>query len=169
MLIFLEKMFDKKRCDFLSKVVIAYHEVKRMSYEGGNDHYKNSYGRGNIKEFEDILLELTPIVKEKTGIKNIIPQNSYCRIYLNDSVLKKHVDRKDLDITLSACVYDDTGVDWPLHVETDEGVKSVITRPGDGAMILGTRMVHWRDHFFCGEDKKIIQCFFHWKIWRNFS
>lgn len=167
MLFFFEQMFSKKQCDFLTEVVLAYQKVNRLSYEGENIHYKNSYGRGGIKEFEDILHELTPQIKHKTGIKNIIPQNSYCRIYLNDSVLKKHIDRKNLDLTLSACIYDDTGIVWPLCVQTSEGVKSVITKPGDGAMILGTRMLHWRDHFYCDKDKKIIQCFFHWKIWRE--
>lgn len=167
MILILENIFDKEKCNFLSNVMIYLYNKKKLNFEGTNEHYGNSFGTGGLKEFEKILEELTPIVMQKTGLHDITIQNSYSRIYFNDSVLKKHVDRKDLDVTLSVCIYDDTGVEWPLHVETEEGIKSIVTKPGNGAVILGTKMHHWRDRLVCDNNKMVIQCFFHWKLWKN--
>lgn len=163
MVIFLKELFDKEKCDQLSKILLDYHNRGKLTYEGNNQHYKNSFG-SSLPEFNAILQELTPLVKEKTGYENITTKNSYSRIYFNNSVLKKHVDRKGLDITLSVCIFDNTGKDWPLHVQTDDGVKSVITKVGDGAMILGTKMEHWRDAMNCREDQMVMQVFFHWEF-----
>lgn len=148
--------------------MIYLYNKKKLNFEGTKEHYGNSFGTGGLKEFEKILEELTPMVIKKTGLHDITSQNSYSRIYFNDSILKKHVDRKYLDVTLSACVHDDTGVEWPLHVETNDGVKSIVTKPGDGAIIFGTKMPHWRDRLICNKNKMVIQCFFHWKLWKSF-
>ncbi len=163
MLIFLEKLFDEERCDKLSKILMDYHNRGKLSFEGNNQHYKNSFG-ASLPEFNAILNELTPLVKEKTGYTNLSVKNSYSRIYFNNSVLKKHVDRKGLDVTMSVCIFDNTGKDWPLYVVTEDGVKSAVTKVGDGVMILGTKMEHWRDNMTCAEDQMVMQVFFHWEF-----
>ena len=163
MLIFLKDLFCQERCKELSNILLDYHNRGKLSFEGNNQHYRNSFG-SSLPEFNKILEELTPMVKEQTGYDNIIIKNSYSRIYFNGSVLKKHVDRKGLDITLSVCIFDNTEKEWPLHVQTDDGVKSIVTKVGDGAMILGTKMEHWRDNMQCKEDQMVMQVFFHWEF-----
>jgi hypothetical protein len=164
MLIFFPSIFDQIRCKQLTDIMLKYHSNKKLTFEGSTKYYRNSYG-SSLPEFNALLPDLTPIIKEKTGINNLVTKNSYSRIYFADSILKKHVDRPGLDITLSVCIYDDTGLEWPLHVEnTDGNVVPVITKPGDGGLILGTKMNHWRDLLTCGDGKMVIQAFFHWEI-----
>lgn len=163
MLIFIEKFFDKLRCESLSKYLFEQHKAKKLAYEGNNQHYKNSYG-ASLPDFEKLLQDMTPMVKKLVGREDLIIRNSFSRIYFNDSILKKHVDRKGLDVTMTVSIHNDTGVDWPLHVQTDDGVKSVVTNVGDAAIILGTKMPHWREALSCQNGQMVMQCFFHWGL-----
>ena len=163
MLIHWPNIFDEQKCKELTKITLHNHNHGKFTYEGSDSHYKNSFGK-NLKEFDDLFPLLTPIVKEKTKYQNIQVKNSYTRIYFNDSILKRHVDREGLDITLSVCLFDNTNKKWPLYVEYENMVVPVITKVGEGAMILGTKMHHWRDLLTCGQDQMVIQCFFHWQI-----
>jgi hypothetical protein len=165
MFVYFEKLFTSERCDLLNKVALDYMNNKRLNLEANQHHYKNSYGVGRISEYEQVLHELTPVVKEKTGVSDIIAENSYTRIYYNGATLGKHVDREGLDLTLSVCTFSNIQQDWPLYVEVKSGVvKSFNTPPGDGALILGTKMLHWRDPLVCGENEMVIQSFYHWRI-----
>jgi hypothetical protein len=143
MYIFFPQLLNSERCDLLNKVALEYFETNRMNLEKDGWMYDNSYGFGSIPEYEQLLDELTPLIKEKTGFENIKRENSYTRIYFNGATLKPHVDREGLDITLSICTYSDINKNWPLFVEvTPNDVKSFETHVGDGALILGTKMKH---------------------------
>lgn len=165
MIIFLPKLFDIIQCQNLSKVVVDSYRNKKLSYEGNNTtYYGNSYG-ASLPEFNRLIPDLTTIVRENSGINNIKPLHSFSRIYLNNSIMKKHVDRETLDLTLSVCIYNDTGIAWPLYVENLDGnIVPVVTDVGDGGLILGTKMNHWRETLECGDDQMVIQTFFHWSI-----
>lgn len=162
MLLHLKDFFTKEQCSFLSDVLLGYYKNNSLTWEGNDQHYKNSYG-STIKEFESILEDITPKIKILLKNDNIVKVNSYSRIYFNDSILKKHVDREDLEYTLSVCIFDNTNKKWPLFVEHDGGIAEVITNVGDGGLILGTKMPHWREKLVCDENQMIMQCFFHWK------
>ena len=77
---------------------------------------------------------------------------------------KKHTDRVGLDVTLSVCTYSDVDIAWPLFVEKDGVVYPIETKPGDGALILGTKYAHWRSKLVVPEGRKVIQSFYHWKF-----
>jgi len=165
MYIFFPQLLNSERCDLLNKVALEYFETNRMNLEKDGWMYDNSYGFGSIPEYEQLLDELTPLIKEKTGFENIKRENSYTRIYFNGATLKPHVDREGLDITLSICTYSDINKNWPLYVEVaPNDVQPFETHVGDGALILGTKMKHWRDDLVCDVNKKVIQSFYHWRI-----
>lgn len=161
MLIFIEKFFDKIRCESLSKYLLDQHKAKKLVFEGNKEHYKNSYG-ASLPDFEKLLHEMTPLVKKIVGREDLIVRNSYSRIYFNEATLRRHVDRQGLDVTMTVSIFNDTGLEWPLHVETSEGKKSVVTDIGDAAIILGTKMPHWRDNLSAKDGQMVMQCFFHW-------
>lgn len=163
MIVFFEKLFDELTCKKLSDILLLEFKNNKLNSEASDQHYGNSYG-ACIKEFEKILYELTPLIKKETKIENIKEENSYSRIYFNNSILKTHKDRDGLDLTLSVCIFDNTNIEWPLFVENKDRVERIITRVGDGGLILGTKMNHWRERLICDEDKMVMQCFFHWKI-----
>ena len=165
MYIFFENLLDPEKCDLFNRIILKLKEEKRLNYEADGRHYANSYGTGRIPEYENFLRELTPLVKQKTGLDNITEENSYARIYYNGAALKKHVDRPGLDLTLSVCTFNNLDKPWELHVEVEKNkVMSFETKPGQGALILGTKMLHWRDDLICREDQYVIQSFYHWKI-----
>jgi hypothetical protein len=165
MILFLPKLFDELRCEQLNRIALDYNRRKALNYEGNDRHYGNSFGTARIPEYEKVLNDLTPIIKQKTKLDNIVVENSYTRIYFNGSDLKKHKDREGLDVTLSVCTFSDIDKPWPLYVEDDTGkIHTVETNPGDGALILGTRYNHWRDPLIVSEGKMVIQSFYHWKF-----
>jgi len=162
---FFDKLLTPERCELLNNVALSLKKDNRMHYEADGKHYANSYGTGKINEYEKLLKELTPLIKEKTGLNNITEENSYTRIYYNGAQLKKHVDRKGLDLTLSVCTFSNLDKPWELHVQVEKNkVLSFDTKPGQGALILGTKMLHWRDDLVCRDDQYVIQSFYHWKI-----
>lgn len=163
--IFFDKLITPERCEILNQLALKYKEDKKLNHEADKTHYANSYGNGRIPEYEKLLKELTPLIKEKTGLQNITEENSYTRIYYNGAMLKRHIDRKELDLTLSLCTFTNLDKPWELHVELENGkIASFETKPGQAALILGNKMPHWRDDLVCRPDQYVIQSFYHWKI-----
>lgn len=162
---FFDNLISPEKCKELNDLAVRMKSQNRLNFEADKHHYANSYGTGRIPEFEKILHELTPKIKKAVGINTITEENSYTRIYYNGATLKKHVDRKGLDLTLSVCTFSNLDKPWELHVEVEKGkVLSFETKPGQGALILGTKMPHWRDDLACRPDQYVIQSFYHWKI-----
>ena len=82
MILFLPKLFDELRCMQLNQIALSYSTKQALNFEGNDPHYGNSFGLARIPEFEKVLLALTPLIKQKTGWDNIIPdlQNKYNHI-----------------------------------------------------------------------------------------
>ena len=131
MILFLPKLFDELRCMQLNQIALSYSAKQALNFEGNDPHYGNSFGLARIPEYEKVLLALTPLIKQKTGWDNIVPENSYTRIYFNGSDLKKHKDRPGLDITLSVCTFSDINTPWPLCVEDENGNRVEKSKSGE--------------------------------------
>lgn len=165
MFIFLENLITPEECQKLAAEVQEAWNEKKLVYEGSDPHYGSSYGLSRLALHEKYMFEWTPMIKEKSGYKDITEENSFARIYFNGGKLKRHVDRFGLDITLSICIASTIKQPWPLYVEEPDGkVLTCETKIGDGACILGTKMPHWRDDLICGDDEIVMQSFFHWRI-----
>jgi len=160
-----ENLINQEDCDKLNKVALSFMDNKKLRLEADNNFYKNSYGAAQIAEYETLLHQLTPKIKEVTGLYNITPENSYTRIYYNGATLGKHVDRANLDFTLSLCTFSNLDFYWDLFFQTPEKeILSWPSKPGDAALILGTKMLHWREPLVCRDDQYAIMSFYHWKI-----
>ncbi len=164
-------LISKDDCDYFNNIALSYKNSNKLLHEGkDNKFYKNSYGIAQIPEFESFLHKMTPIVKDIGKFKKITAENSYTRIYYNGSTLGKHIDREGLDITMSLCTFSNLSNPWPLYFQTPEGeVKGVNLLAGDAAMILGTKMYHWRDPLVCENDQYTIMSFYHWKVHKVIS
>jgi hypothetical protein len=160
-----KKLISQEECEFLNQKALEYKDKKKLHHEGSTDpFYKNSFGTAQIPEFESLLHRMTPTISETFKIKNIAAENSYTRIYYNGSILGRHIDREGLDLTMSLCTFTNLENPWPLYFETLEGeVKSADLEVGDAAVILGTKMYHWRDPLVCPEDQYTIMSFYHWR------
>jgi hypothetical protein len=124
---------------------------------------KTTYGFKGYGEFDKLLDSLKPIITELNGNKKIKNVNSFVREYKNGSVLKKHIDRKDIGITLSICLFSNIKNEWPISAEYNDVEISHNTNIGDGLLIIDSdKIPHWRDVLVCGEDESVIQLFLHW-------
>ena len=125
---------------------------------------KTTYGFKGYGEFDKLLDSLKPIITELNDNKKIKNVNSFVREYKNGSVLKKHVDREDIGITLSICLFSNIKYHWPLTAEYDNVEISHNTNIGDGLIIFNSnKIAHWRDELICEENESVIQLFLHWK------
>jgi hypothetical protein len=144
-----------------------------------NLYVDNSLGCGyRFPYAESLIPHLTEIIKKDYG-DNIRFTSLYTRIYKDKSFLKPHIDRDDLEITLSINLFSNLDEEWPMYVTVDTTDKPhnqaakdfskmmknaipYITNPGDGVACLGTKHVHWRENLYCRKDQEYIQAFFHW-------
>lgn len=124
----------------------------------------NSFGYvpTNLNHYLDTFRKLVEDSNHTLGtnLKNV---NVYLREYGNGSYLKKHVDRSDINVTMSICLFNNVKNEWPINVVIDDETKSIDLKRGDAFLLFNSnKYEHWRDELKCGEDEKIIQMFLHW-------
>jgi hypothetical protein len=150
-----------------NKLVIEFYNQKKIRYNadmGDDASLNSSYGFKGYGEFSELLNSIKPIITKLNGGKKIKNVNAFVREYKNNSVLKKHIDRPDIGITLSICLFSNIKNEWPLSAEYDGRVISHNIKTGDGLLIINSdKISHWRDELVCDENECVIQLFLHWK------
>lgn len=161
---YIKNIFTQEECLRFAGLMLAMKEENMLTDERADSFLGNSVGRGTIPRFERALRDVQPrIEKELNLVGKIKPANSFARIYYNGGVLNEHVDRKGLDYTLSITLLNNLNKDWPLWVIDKSGQTIPLNiQMGDGGIIHGTEMKHWRDPLQCADDEYIIQLFLHW-------
>jgi hypothetical protein len=162
---YINNVLTFEQCEHFSNIMLDMKKANILNYEGAveNPYYKESYG-GNHNEFEGSLRELTPRLEQELGIK-MKPANSFGRIYYNGGTLPPHKDRSGLDYTLSITLRNNLKKDWPFWCEDKLGNHVPISiKKGDGGMMLGNSMTHWRENLVCEPDEYVIQLFMHWSF-----
>ena len=162
--VYMRNVLTPEQCQQFTDLLFAMKNDNTLQYEGTNTtHYRESYG-GNCPEFEQALRDVTPRVQEELQLK-ITPANTYGRIYFNGGRLAKHVDRAGLDYTLSISLKSTISSDWPLYgIDTAGTTVPLHITEGDGGMMLGTKIEHWRDDLTCKPDEWVAKLFMHWSI-----
>lgn len=165
MIHFLNNLISSNDCEML---VSEFRKQQRTKINADETHLlvnnKTTYGFKGYGEFDKLLDSLKPIITELNGNKKIKNVNSFVREYKNGSVLKKHIDRDDIGITLSICLFSNIKHEWPLCAEYNDVEISHNTNIGDGLLIINSdKIIHWRDELVCEENESVIQLFLHWK------
>lgn len=168
-LYFKDVLTEYQRLRFAS-IMLILKQHNSLTFEGINskgersNFYNNSYG-GNHPEFESALISVQSRVENEIGIK-LRPKNTYARIYYNGGEMNKHIDRKGLDYTLSICLFNNLNQDWPLWcIDGKNNHVPINIKAGDGAMMLGSKLTHWREPLVCSDNKFLIQLFMHWEAY----
>ena len=110
---------------------------------------------------EAVLEELLPTVSAIFG-RDLVPTNSYLRLYKRGDKLAKHIDRPGCECSVSVCFgYEPDEQPWAFHVQSPGSAESegVLMRPGDGVLYYGSECPHWREAY-AGE--RLAQVFFHY-------
>lgn len=115
-------------------------------YYQPEDMFRAAMGRYADAISETLLLELTPIMEQATGLK-LLPCYSYLRIYGPGAVLPKHLDRPSCEISASLALGFRAPALWPLCVHADGQDKPLGLAPGDMLVYRGADVPHWREPF----------------------
>ena len=95
---------------------------------------------------------------------DLLNVNTYVREYVNHSKLDKHIDRKEISVTMSICLESTIDKEWPLFAEIDGKEYSFNTDVGGGILLFGAdKNIHWRNTLTCKENERVLQFFLHWK------
>ena len=160
---YIQNVLTPSQCEQFADTMLRLKNENVLKYDGEvpNPYYKESYS-GNHGDFEAALREVTPRMENELGVK-LKPANSYCRVYYNGATLTPHKDRVGLDYTLSITLRTTLDKEWPLWCIDHNGVSvPVDIKVGDGAMMLGHTMTHWRDALVCSPEQYTVQLFMHW-------
>jgi hypothetical protein len=144
--------FDKEKLNMVSSDIKS--DTNKSYGFRPNSNIFNEY----MDKVKDTVLNICP--KEIIGLNNV---NTYIREYLNDSFLVKHIDRKDISVTMSICLESTIKTEWPLCAEVNNKVKCFNTNIGDGVLLFDAdKNTHWRDRLYCNENERVVQFFLHW-------
>jgi hypothetical protein len=127
---------------------------------------KNSYGfQPNSNDFNQYLDKLkSNIIDIDSTLTNLFNVNTYVREYRNNSFLEKHIDRKDISITMSICLESTINKEWPLKAHIENKDYSFNTNVGDGILLFNAdKITHWREELNCDDNQRVVQFFLHWK------
>ena len=176
---FKEKKYSVKR-NVISKEMAAffydYLSLKRQTAKTMFKHkflspYTDYFGVWNDRQvpetyshYADIVMEtllenLTPLMQEETGM-SLLPTYSYCRIYKQGEILKRHKDRIACSVSTTMNLGGDL---WPIYLEPSgkrghAGIK-IELEPGDMLLYSGCDLEHWREPF---EGTNHAQVFLHY-------
>lgn len=157
----LGKILTQEECDDLALEVFESLKKGNVVAEIDTKYYRNSFGGSTAGSWE-CLRRLTPLAEEKSG-KKLKEANPYCRIYNNESTLHPHIDREGLDWTISVCLFTNLKHDWPLIAKTkDNFIVKFPTITGEGNLVAGRMLEHWREPLECGDAEYVVQMFLHW-------
>ncbi len=176
--IVIKKAIDPKIADFVYRYFLLKRSVARTLFDTkfispfteywgvwNDKQVPETYSHYADTAMETLLIDVLPIMQEKTGLK-LIPTYSYARIYKKGDVLNRHKDRFSCEISTTLNL---GGDEWPIYIEAKEnvgvpekgfpsitenkGVK-VLLEPGDMLVYKGNLCEHWRDEFTgdnCGQ------------------
>ena len=109
---------------------------------------------------EGLLEELLPTVAGMFG-RDLVPTNSYLRLYKRGDRLPRHRDIAHCECSVSVCFGYEPDEPWAFLVEEPDGgeAEGVMMRPGDGVLYYGMECPHWRETY---EGDRLAQVFFHY-------
>tara|TARA_R110002124_G_scaffold220514_1_gene386315 strand:- start:1596 stop:2201 length:606 start_codon:yes stop_codon:yes gene_type:complete len=119
----------------------------------------NTYSIYSATAFETLLNKIQPILEKKLKIK-LVPNYSYARLYKKNDNLKRHIDRKSCEISITLNL---GGDEWPIYIDETGGKnnkgRKIILNPGDLVVYPGDKFEHWRLPF---KGKICSQVFLHY-------
>ncbi len=128
----------------------------------GDDQALNSSSVYNYISFLELLCEKTPEISKICG-ETVLPTYSYARTYRKGSVLKKHTDKDQCEVSLTVNLGSDRP--WLIWIETPNSDKhNIMLSPGDALLYMGCDAPHWRDEY---DGEWYTQVFLHYVFSRG--
>jgi hypothetical protein len=163
MIHFIPNILTKDECKYL-KDQFDFEKKTRNSVDSG--YFTNiSYGFKPSFVFDTYLEKLkSKVLEYNNNYDDLHNVNTFVREYVNTSTLIKHLDRKDISVTISICLESTINKEWPLYAEIDNKEYCLNTNVGDGILLFDAdKITHWRNPLECQEDERVVQFFLHWR------
>lgn len=162
MMYFIESILSEEECKRLAKRFDIDKRINPSSDE--KDDTGNSYGFRATHSFNNYLAKLkSKILEFNATTGDLKSVNAYVREYRNNDFLVKHVDRKNISITMSICLETTITKEWPLCAQINNTHRCFSANVGDGVLLFNAdKVIHWRDPLICGESERVLQLFLHW-------
>jgi hypothetical protein len=93
--------------------------------------------------FNSVQLYVMPEI-EKVFNKELIPTYNYSRIYHDNSILKKHIDRPACEYSITINLYQEKGI-WPIWMKDHNTCTELNLEIGDAGWYKGCEVLHWRE------------------------
>ena len=109
---------------------------RRTLLIGPDDYAPNTWSAYSPAPLNRALYAATERMQEHVG-KTLNPVCSFVRRYENGAHLRKHIDRPEIEWTVSLALHND-GADWPIHIQGQSlSGKAIALRSG--------AVPHWRE------------------------
>ena len=157
---FLAKNFIPRFFADYLKQVLNTHKINNK-LEQGDPQVQNSLCIYGDPAFDTFALMSAPLLSKIVG-KDLSPTYTYARIYLNDSYLLPHLDRKECEHSVTLFLGGNYDKLWPIWMQKSEVHKTpqlCALEEGDAVVYQGSKVHHWRDHF---EGTDYYQLFMHY-------
>lgn len=164
MIHFIPNILTKDECKYLTEQF----DVERKYQNSSDNEYSGtniSYGFSPSFAFNTYLNKLkSKVLEYNSTFDDLLNVNTFVREYVNTSMLKKHIDRRDISITMSICLESTINKEWPLCAEIESQEYCFNTNVGDGVLLFDAdKITHWREPLECLENERVVQFFLHWK------
>ncbi len=152
----------------LTEQLMCFNQNQKIDNYFFNDtSCKKSFSIYSMMCSEALLNIIQPIIENVTNLK-LFPTYSYTRIYYKNSILHKHTDRNECEISATVCILTDKDKPWDIYLFDKNKNKVCVTLfEGDILIYKGIELEHWREEY-TGEQQ--IQIFLHYvNKYGNFS
>lgn len=105
--------------------------------------------------FNDEALIFLPKIEGIVN-KKLFPTYTYSRIYQQNEILLPHTDRDECEYSFTLSLKEN---DWPIYIQTNNGVVEILLGTGDILLYKGIENLHWRMPLRSGTH---YQAFFHY-------
>jgi hypothetical protein len=92
-----------------------------------------------------VCLQLLPLIEKEINIE-LLPTYSYMRIYYKGSILEKHTDRDECEISSTICIKT-KGEPWKMNLIDKLGNEVEITLEEGDVLIYNGCLEHWRNEY----------------------
>ncbi len=163
MIHFIPNILAKDECKYLTEKF----DIERKYQNSADGEYSGtniSYGFEPSFAFNIYLDRLkSKVLEYNSNFEDLLNVNTFVREYVNGSMLKKHLDRKDISVTMSICLESTINKEWSLCAEIEDKEYCFNTNIGDGVLLFDAdKVIHWRDSLECQENERVVQFFLHW-------
>jgi len=151
-------MLTLEQCEELVVGIEKYPSKSRDRQQLNSPHW---YAKPPSEKVLDLLTE--PI--SKLVGNELFPTYSYVRKYLPGDVLTRHFDLPPCEFGVSILLAESRENNWPLIIpayEDSHSTRKIFQKPGDGVIIKGCDVPHWRDEFVSESDDWQYQGLFHY-------